>query len=665
MKKNTIYLLLLLFISTTYAQVGVGTVSPEGALDVNSATDGILIPRVALSATNIATVVTPTISELVYNTTTSAPGVNQVTPGFYYWNGSLWVRLATATTSPTNWTLTGNAGTSAATNYVGTTDANPLVLRTDATEKMRIDANGNIGISEPAPNSKLDVVQTVTTGSSIEVSHNPTTNPSSAVFIKNSGTNRALHAQNLSPTGNTHVARFLQMGSGASADGVVVEMNNTTVAGSSGILIDQRGLGFGEYILMPLANASPGILVDHIGSGDGLQIFQSGTGDGIFNNVTAGIGQLNVIESNSVGVASFLNTAGGTGELIDLEVQDGIGVYVVGVDNPTLPTAGGDTFSFFSDIQTTTPTTAGVVNGAILAGNQFGIGHGIIINHNGASGRNAEFNINNPSNSDTAISAIHLGTGSAIVAENQNDVITGTIRVADFAYTGIDVADHIGVSGFSAPAAGWGIGVLGEGDWYGIFSLGDFTATGVKAFTIDHPEDPANKILKHFSIESNEVLNMYRGVVQLDANGEAAVELPDYFHLINKDFSYQLTAIGTSQNPYVKEEINENSFVVGGAPNTKVSWTVHATRNDAYMQQHPESGLDVVAKEGERKGKYVMPELYNQPETAGMFYTDRSKNIPTTKVKLPENTVENFKKAKKKENKKPVRPESVSEGVTD
>ena len=57
---------ILLFISFGInAQVGIGTTLPDGALDVVSTTDGLLIPRVALTATNVATVLTPTVSELV------------------------------------------------------------------------------------------------------------------------------------------------------------------------------------------------------------------------------------------------------------------------------------------------------------------------------------------------------------------------------------------------------------------------------------------------------------------------------------------------------------------------------------------------------------------------------------------------------------------------
>ncbi len=76
-------LLALTLTSTLFAfsQVGIGTTAPKGALDVTSTTDGLLMPRVALSNTTTATVVTPTTSELVYNTATAG----DVTPGFYYW----------------------------------------------------------------------------------------------------------------------------------------------------------------------------------------------------------------------------------------------------------------------------------------------------------------------------------------------------------------------------------------------------------------------------------------------------------------------------------------------------------------------------------------------------------------------------------------------------
>lgn len=130
MKIKAILIVTFLLTFSTYAQVGIGITSPAGALDITTPAatpDGLLIPRVALSATNVATVITPTVSELVYNTTASLPGPNQVSPGFYYWDGSLWIKLTTG--SNADWSLLGNTGTVAAANFLGTTDDVDIVFK--------------------------------------------------------------------------------------------------------------------------------------------------------------------------------------------------------------------------------------------------------------------------------------------------------------------------------------------------------------------------------------------------------------------------------------------------------------------------------------------------------------------------------------------------------
>lgn len=148
--KITLSVLLLVTCTTILtAQVGIGTTDPKAMLDIQSSDNGILIPRVALTETSDQSPIialTPEIGLLVFNTAT----VNDVSPGFYYWNGTQWVELSGATTGGDKWDLTGNAGTTAGTNFIGTSDAEDLVIATDGTERMRIIDNAVV-VNTPAP----------------------------------------------------------------------------------------------------------------------------------------------------------------------------------------------------------------------------------------------------------------------------------------------------------------------------------------------------------------------------------------------------------------------------------------------------------------------------------------------------------------------------------
>lgn len=106
MKKH---LLFILFTSIcSYSQIGTGTTAPEGALEVNSAKNGLLIPRVALTSTLDATTVTNPETPLalvkgtlIYNTATNGISPNNVTPGMYSWSTNRWNRLENTTNALT------------------------------------------------------------------------------------------------------------------------------------------------------------------------------------------------------------------------------------------------------------------------------------------------------------------------------------------------------------------------------------------------------------------------------------------------------------------------------------------------------------------------------------------------------------------------------------
>jgi trimeric autotransporter adhesin len=144
MKKIYYLLTLLLFtyVQSANAQMGInstGAVPDVSAmLDVSSTNKGVLIPRIALTATNSNAPVgaSITISLLVYNTATAGVFPTNVLPGFYYWNGTKWVSISD---SSSGWSLLGNSGSVDGTNFIGNTDNVPLNFRVNNQSSGKID----------------------------------------------------------------------------------------------------------------------------------------------------------------------------------------------------------------------------------------------------------------------------------------------------------------------------------------------------------------------------------------------------------------------------------------------------------------------------------------------------------------------------------------------
>jgi hypothetical protein len=203
----------------------------------------------------------------------------------------------------------------------------------------------------------------------------------------------------------------------------------------------------------------------------------------------------------------------------------------------------------------------------------------------------------------------------------------------------------IGVIGSSSSY----IGVYGHSfSGYAAYLNGDVGITGNLqkgggSFKIDHPIDPANKYLHHSFVESPDMKNVYDGLVVLDNKGEAEIELPDWFSALNKDFRYQLTAIGApGPNLYIAEEISDaattanystdssssyqnnnndsnnssNFKIAGGTSGMKVSWQVTGIRKDPWANANR---IQVEEdKPANEQGYYIYPELYGKSEEKGI-----------------------------------------------
>jgi hypothetical protein len=353
-------------------------------------------------------------------------------------------------------------------------------------------------------------------------------------------------------------------------------------------------------------------------SGTGVTGFASaasGSTSGVYGscNSPSGTGVTGKSFDASGGSTGVLGLNGSTAGRAVVGTEYAATGATVGVDGYSSSTSG-------VGVHGNAPATSGFTTGVYgenaspsgYAGRFEGPGADCVYINNTGSGRGLR--ITSPS--DTALWAISSGFAAV---DARNDATSG------------------GVYGL--------IGRTSSSTGFGVYSSGNFGASGTKSFRIDHPDDPAHKYLFHYATESPEVLNAYRGTVTLNQQGEATIDLPPYFAKINKDPSYQLTPVGAAMPLlHIATKISQDALaqgakaapsepaptcsftIAGGAPNGEVCWRVEATRNDRWVQTH---GAPVeVAKQGPEDGTYQHPDLYNQPADKGAFYHEPVQALP-------------------------------------
>src|SRR5437868_2629045 len=135
------------------AQLKIGdnptSIQKSSILELESSRQGLLLPR--LTDTTAINALTPPDGMIIYLTADKSLRIRS--------NGA-WVKLADMGTAANNWSLNGNSGTTSS-NFLGTVDGQPLIMKTNNNEAMRIDASGNIGIGTNNPTAKLNVDGTV------------------------------------------------------------------------------------------------------------------------------------------------------------------------------------------------------------------------------------------------------------------------------------------------------------------------------------------------------------------------------------------------------------------------------------------------------------------------------------------------------------------------
>jgi len=378
-----------------------------------------------------------------------------------------------------------------------------------------------------------------------------------------------------------------------------------------GPAITGQGAGQGSAGVFSITNSSnpqAAVFATSIGPGIALAASNEGTGRGAVFTLTSAANTNDAVQASTSGagrVAWFSNSNSSfTGNAVEVVTQNGTGLLAGSNGSAGYGIVGRGYTGVFG----TALVSGGT--GVSAIGNQFGVNafSGAVSNSVGIYGQ---------ANGSNSIAIQASGTNYGYWGQGGN---IGLYAHNTSGSPGRDV--YLATPSLAA-------------DMYGdLYVHGSVTKAG-GSFKIDHPLDPANKYLYHSFVESPDMKNIYDGVVTLDGSGQATVALPDWFEALNRDFRYQLTAIGApGPNLHVSQKILRNRFAIaGGTPGMEVSWQVTGIRQDAWANAHRIPVEEV--KSPAEHGHYDYPELFGQsadksihaalhPQTSGM-QTDQAK----------------------------------------
>ncbi|MCB0246442.1 MAG: hypothetical protein KDI12_23705, partial [Anaerolineae bacterium] len=115
------------------------------------------------------------------------------------------------------WSLLGNAATNPAVNFLGTTDNQPLVVRTNGVERVRVTENGLVGVGIANPTDQLSVRNTGAGRAGFFQTNNGANNAAALAAVVQNGNGSALFASVLDPGNSAPGLYATTLGTGPAA----------------------------------------------------------------------------------------------------------------------------------------------------------------------------------------------------------------------------------------------------------------------------------------------------------------------------------------------------------------------------------------------------------------------------------------------------------------
>ena len=203
--KSILYLLIMFLSAFSFGQVGINSdgsnPDPSSMLDIKSTSKGILIPR--MTSSERGAISSPSSGLMVYQT--------NGTKGFYFYDGSSWVRLSTGTES----TYTAGTGISISGNIVTNTSPDQTVSLTGGGSTNVTGTYPNFTITSTDNNSG-GTVTSVTAGTGLS---GGTITSTGTISLPNTGTSGTYGSATQVPVLTTD------------AQGRVTGVTNTTITG--------------------------------------------------------------------------------------------------------------------------------------------------------------------------------------------------------------------------------------------------------------------------------------------------------------------------------------------------------------------------------------------------------------------------------------------------